>query len=206
MRMRETYIDHIDNIRRIDGYVSYEDYLNMPAVKELAEERGITLPTIRKREPEVAAETPAPEKNDGKKKVAVAIGTILSAILVAWCVLSVVLHVEIAGFVLFDNGFWKEQGSTMGLLIAAGVLTLAFGVIVRPATWKKEKMSAAVAAVSGTTLGILIAIGILHVVKTGGVRADVAVAIVLAAAICGVSFALIPKKTEKKNGKTEKKR
>lgn len=204
--MRETYIDEIDNIKRIDAFVSYDEYVESAAFKEYVEAHGVVLPpravdVLRERgeavDAQVVEEQATEEKPREKKCNACAVLTaILSVGFIVWCLLGALVEAKIGGygvFVLYDGkAFVPLVKDVIGgsadiatiaatCLIGLGMLcALAFGVIGSLATVKKQKTSMAVTIVMLVVFFCGVAVGVTSIIKNRSTELGAAIAVLIA--------------------------
>ena len=203
--MRETYIDEIDNIKRIDAFVSYDEYVASAAFKEYASAHGIETPPraveiLKERESaqeEAVAATAVEEKAREKKCNACAIVTaILSVGYIVWCLLGALVEAEINGFgvfVLFGGkpfvpmaknliGGEADIGAIAATcLVGVSMLgTLGFGVLGSLATVRKQKTSMAVTVGMLAVLFCGVAVGVPSIVTSRSTELGIAIAVLIA--------------------------
>lgn len=193
--MKDTYIEKIDNVDEITAYISYEEYLCLPAFRQYMAENNIPLPKRCIPEEE---EKPVEEK---KKKVnGSSIGIIVFGLLfVAWCAIGVFMKDAIfalyGGEHLFKaiakllTGEYTEVKDIIAVvaITAAIILELAF-VIVAFTEIGKEGTSKAIKAGTFLAFVAVVVAAVMSIMVSASVNMGIAVAMVLAVATFFVSL------------------
>lgn len=177
--MRDTYIDKIDNVDEIFAFVSYEEYLQLPAFKQYVKERDVDLPPRCVREEEPVVEEVKPKKN------AVAIWTgIFGSLCVVWslaCLFVALAPIEFPEIMVKLLGGWKDVSPIeLALALGAVVLEQVFGVIVAFTRIPKDRIGAVVNVGTFLAFAVAVAGAIVVITKTGTVSVSFVVMAVIA--------------------------
>lgn len=220
--MRETYIDEIDNIKRIDAFVSYDEYVESEAFKKYAEEHDLVIPVRagdvwrekEKAEAEKRAREKALEEEKNEKSAApCAIATaILALAFTAWCLIGRFVHAEVLGFDVFGlydgksfielvtaviKGSVATDALVATILVGVGLVAeIVFGLIGSLITTTKKRTSAAVTVATLVAFFVSVGVGVTSVVKSGTSGLGTGIMVLLALATFTASVIGRRNKTE----------
>lgn len=220
--MRETYIDEIDNIKRIDAFVSYDEYVESEAFKKYAEEHDLVIPVRagdvwrekEKAEAEKRAREKALEEEKNEKSAApCAIATaILALAFIVWCLIGRFVHAEVLGFDVFGlydgksfielvtaviKGSVATDALVATILVGVGLVAeIVFGLIGSLITTTKKRTSAAVTVATLVAFFVSVGVGVTSVVKSGTSGLGTGIMVLLALATFTASVIGRRNKTE----------
>lgn len=208
----KTNIDHVDNVKEIYGFISYNDYINLPYFRQYVEENDIVLPKKVESKKKVQVKEPvAPANEKVKLNVCAVIAILLGWAYAIWSLLGyfVTMPDSLSGlFVMYNDNTIVEivtgliNGNTGNILLLvrdvvflASVLLSIFVLVGSHANLKIKCAGKLLKTLASLLFLTALAVAVITLIEVSTLTMGLAIEVIIALFIAFVTIAL-PKKVK----------